>query len=517
MEGLALARALADLGTGLPARALGWAFPDETSAALLLDGLGNLVFSYRPPSPALYLSRERLTGEPGSPFQRLLATRLRGELDWAAQLKLDRVALFHFTGERGFVDQPPLRLLFEVTGRNGNLLVLEEGGPEFAGRIVAAAREITAGRNRFRTVRTGGRYTPPPPYEKLDPRHLSAEQGAELAALPLTRWRERLDGLGPGLSAELIRRAGLEAGAPPGEQLPRALEALASLVTDPSVSEASLNEQTRAALRTERAANLRKALREPLEKRRTLLENQLGDLTRAEAGLEEAAGQREEADLLMAYSREVEPGSTQVTLMGFDSLPRPIALDPQLSAVANAERRYARARRREEVYLRLAEREPALRAELAEVAGRLSSLEHASLEALEALSGQLDSARPSAAPGIGARHTSPGGFEVLVGRNNKENAALTHRLGRSLDYWFHAQGYAGSHVLVRTGGRDLALPDILFAARLAAAHSKARASSNVPVDYTRIKHVWRPKGAPAGKVHYTQQKTVYVDPQDAGS
>ena len=62
-----------------------------------------------------------------------------------------------------------------------------------------------------------------------------------------------------------------------------------------------------------------------------------------------------------------------------------------------------------------------------------------------------------------------------------------------------------------TDAGDLDLPDILYAARLAAANSKARGSSNVPVDYTRIKHVWKPRGAPAGQVHYTDQKTVFVD------
>ena len=68
-----------------------------------------------------------------------------------------------------------------------------------------------------------------------------------------------------------------------------------------------------------------------------------------------------------------------------------------------------------------------------------------------------------------------------------------------------------SHCTCCSSGRDLDLPDILYAARLAAANSKARGSSNVPVDYTRIKHVWKPRGAPAGQVHYTDQKTVFVD------
>lgn len=510
MEGLMLARVLRELAPHLPARNLGWAFPDETTAALLLDGVGNLVLSYRPPQPVVFVSRERLRGDPHNPFQRFLANRVRGDLLRAEQLKLDRVFVLHFAGETGFVDQPPTRLLFEVTGRNANLLVLS-AGEDFAGHILQAAREITGSRNRFRTVRTGGTYTPPPPYQKLDPRTLTEADAQALALLPIGRWRERIDGLGPLLGAELVRRANLAPDEAPGERWPEALAALRSLVSDPSVSEGVMQEGAREAARAEKAAQLRKALREPLEKRLTLLQHQLEDVARAEAGVDAAAQDRAEADLLMAYAHTLEPGTASALLPAFDGSGEvPIALDPQLSAVQNAEKRYARARRREEVYERLAEREPALRAELAEAQARLAQLEAASLEDLEALSNALQAERPEKSP-YGTRFTTPGGFEVLVGRNNKENATLTHRIGRSLDYWFHAQGYPGSHVLVRTGGRDLALPDILYAARLAAAHSKARGSSNVPVDYTRIKNVWRPKGAPAGQVHYTDQKTVFVD------
>lgn len=510
MEGLMLARVLGDLAPHLPARTLGWVFPDETTAALLLDGVGNLVLSYRPPQPVVFLSRERLRGEPHNGFQRYLAARVRGDLTAAEQLKLDRVFTLHFAGEDGFVPQPPTRLLFEVTGRNANVLVLEPG-EGFTGRILMAAREITGSRNRFRTVRSGGEYTPPPPYDKLDPRVLTPEQARSLADLPVGRWRERLDGLGPLLGAELGRRAGLAPGEAPGDRWPQVLAAVESLVADPSVSEGVMQEGAREAARAEKAAALRKALREPLDKRVTLLENQLADVSRAEAGLDAAAQDRSEADLLMAYAHTVETGASSAVLPAFDGSGEvPVALDPSLSAVQNAEKRYARARRREEVYERLAEREPALRAELEEARARLAQLGTASLEELEALSATLQQERPEKSP-YGMRFTTPGGFEVLVGRNNKENATLTHRLGRSLDHWFHAQGYPGSHVLVRSGGRDLDLPDILYAARLAAAHSKARGSSNVPVDYTRVKHVWRPKGAPAGQVHYTDQKTVFVD------
>lgn len=510
MEGLMLARVLRELGPRLPARHLGWVFPDETTAALLLDGIGNLVLSYRPPQPVLFLSQERLRGEPRNPFQRYLQHRVRGDLLRAEQLKLDRVVVLHFAGETGFIDQPPSRLLFEVTGRNANLLVLDEG-EGFEGRIALAAREITGSRNRFRTVRSGGIYTPPPPYEKFDPRTMTLADAETLAHLPLVNWRDRIDGLGPLLVAELGRRAELPLGQAPEQGVAKAHTALQSLVADPSVSQGVLSDGAREAARTEKTVSLRKALREPLEKRLTLLHNQLGDVTRAEEGVETAAQERQEADLLMAYAHTVASGAARVTLPAFDDgRDVPIALEPQMTAVQNAEKRYTRARRREDIYERLAEREEQLRTELVAAEERLQQLDAASLADLEALAAQLETEKPERSP-YGARHLTPAGFEALIGRNNKENATLTHRIGRSMDWWFHAQGYPGSHVIVRTGGRDLDLPDILFAARLAATNSKARGSSNVPVDYTRIKFVWRPKGAPAGQVHYTDQKTVFVD------
>lgn len=66
-------------------------------------------------------------------------------------------------------------------------------------------------------------------------------------------------------------------------------------------------------------------------------------------------------------------------------------------------------------------------------------------------------------------------------------------------------------MILRTQGRPAPLPDLLYAAQLAAHHSKARGEKNVPVDYTAKKHVWRPRKAAPGQVLYTQVKTLFVD------
>ena len=106
--------------------------------------------------------------------------------------------------------------------------------------------------------------------------------------------------------------------------------------------------------------------------------------------------------------------------------------------------------------------------------------------------------------------TSPDGYRVLVGRNNRQNDELTLRIANDYDMWFHTKNIPGSHVIVFTNGDELPDSTILFAATLAAKHSKASGSSSVPVDYTRVKYVKKPSGAKPGMVIYKTNQTVYV-------
>ena len=109
--------------------------------------------------------------------------------------------------------------------------------------------------------------------------------------------------------------------------------------------------------------------------------------------------------------------------------------------------------------------------------------------------------------------TTPDGFRVLVGKNNKQNDMLTLKMAKNSDLWFHTKDIHGSHVILcYEYGREFSDETILFAARLAAKYSKASGSSQVPVDYTQVKFVKKPSGAAPGKVIYTEQSTVYVTP-----
>lgn len=105
------------------------------------------------------------------------------------------------------------------------------------------------------------------------------------------------------------------------------------------------------------------------------------------------------------------------------------------------------------------------------------------------------------------------GYTVLVGRNNKENDWITLKSASPTDLWFHTKDIHGSHVILKTNGTSNITEEVLYeCAKLAAAHSKGKHSSNVPVDYTQVKFVKKPNGAKPGMVIYTHNKTLYVDP-----
>ena len=104
------------------------------------------------------------------------------------------------------------------------------------------------------------------------------------------------------------------------------------------------------------------------------------------------------------------------------------------------------------------------------------------------------------------------GYTVLIGKNNKQNDYLTFKVAKDNDYWFHTKDIHGSHVILRCNGDMPKMDTIIKCAKIAAYHSRAKFSSNVPVDYTLVKFVKKLNGSVPGYVIYTYQKTVNVEP-----
>ncbi len=244
---------------------------------------------------------------------------------------------------------------------------------------------------------------------------------------------------------------------------------------------------------------------------------------------------REQADLLMAHLHEWIPGLKTITLADFTTgEPRAIPLDPEKNAVQNAQALYKR-------HQKLKRARGAIAPLLAEVTQEINYLEQVEaalseltaytsatdLEALTEIRDELVQQNYLDRPDYGSssssrddtesqpyRYHTPTGFEVLVGRNNRQNDRLTFRTAGDYDLWFHTQEIPGSHVLLRLEpGTVPDTTDLEFVANLAAFHSRGRYSEQVPVVYTEPKHVYKPKGAKPGMIVYKHERILWGKPQ----
>ena len=230
-------------------------------------------------------------------------------------------------------------------------------------------------------------------------------------------------------------------------------------------------------------------------------------------------------ELIKANLYSVQKGAERVQVQNyydenFEFIEVP--LDPALSPAANAAKyfkEYKKSHTAEQTLRDLIEKDEK---ELLYIDSVLDSLSRASsaaeLQEIKEeliLSGyiiQRGKARPMPTSSKPREFTTPSGFRVLVGRNNRENDHITTKIAEKRDIWFHTKNIPGSHVVIITEGKDVDDESLLFAANLAACFSKASSSEQVPVDFTEIKNVKKPSGAKPGMVIYTTNRTIYVKP-----
>lgn len=275
----------------------------------------------------------------------------------------------------------------------------------------------------------------------------------------------------------------------------------------------------------QRADDLFKTLISTDERIRRRIANQRQELS--------ACGRQEElrhtGELILANIYMLKKGDGTAELIDYsdESCPRvTVKLDKRLTPQQNAERYFSEYKKCETAKKMLAEQISQGEAELKYIDSVLDSLTRAETEAdIESLREELYEQgylRRKKASGKKAKpqkalppkkFVTEGGFEVLVGRNNRQNDRLTLKDSKKTDLWFHTKDIAGSHVILKTDGKEPSERDILEAAQLAALNSKAASSSSVPVDYTLVKHVKKPVGAKPGMVIFTNNKTLYVTPK----
>ncbi len=203
-----------------------------------------------------------------------------------------------------------------------------------------------------------------------------------------------------------------------------------------------------------------------------------------------------------------------------------VPLDPALSPTANARRYYKLYRKAQTAEQMLTARIAAGETELAYIDTVFDALSRAAnLRELDELRTELEeqgylrrlknAPKKKNLPLKPQAFLSDDGFTILVGRNNLENDRLTLRTAKGSDVWLHTKNIPGSHVIVLCEGQTPPDRTLEQAAVLAATHSKAADSAQVPVDYALARYVKKPSGAKPGMVIYTDNRTAYVNPDPA--
>lgn len=240
----------------------------------------------------------------------------------------------------------------------------------------------------------------------------------------------------------------------------------------------------------------------------------------------------QKADLLMAYLHLWKPGMKEITLKDFSTgEPIKIPLAPDKNMIQNAQTLYKK-------YQKLKRAKQAVKPLLDELIAEINYLENIALTleqidyqdkedltTIEEIKTELinqkyiedqqyrtnNNQEQESQP---RRYKTPSGYEVLVGRNNRQNDILTFKIATDYDLWFHAQEISGSHVLLRLNAGDKPEDqDLQFTANLAAYYSQGRESEQVPVIYTNPNYVYKPKGAKPGMVTYTRETVIWGKPR----
>ncbi|MFQ5480330.1 MAG: NFACT family protein [Thermodesulfobacteriota bacterium] len=272
---------------------------------------------------------------------------------------------------------------------------------------------------------------------------------------------------------------------------------------------------------------LKRVIEGAVKKARKLVKNLEGDREKAEANV----GLNHYGELILPNMGSIRRGATEALLMDYTVTPPAevaVPLDKKLGPRENAELYFKKSKKARRALEILAERIPECEGELQYVQSLGYDLQNCeTLEDFEEIEAALikhrymrrregrekGETRKSAASPV-KRKKSSEGITLLLGKNARGNDQIVKKESSKGDIWLHAKDVAGSHVLIKTGGRAIAdYPATLSeAAALAAWHSKARSETKAEVLYTDVKHVSKPAHAKPGQVMVREFKVILVEP-----
>lgn len=524
-----------------------------------------LLLSASASLPLVYLTEKNKNAPMTAPgFCMLLRKHLGGgRITAVTQPSLERILRFEIEHLDEMGDLCRKYLIAELMGKHSNLIFCREDGT-----ILDSIKHVSLAVSSVREVLPGRTYFIPHTQDKLDPLTASpAEMIETVCAKPAPLGKAiytSLTGFSPAMAEELCHRSFLESARPAAalenrerdmlqHQLLRLMENIKGEDFTPRIyyngkepaefsavpltmyedldaqsfeDMSGLLESYYAVKNTltrihQKSADLRRVVQTALERTRKKYDLQLKQLQDTE--------KREKykvwGELIHTYGYGVPEGARSMQALNYYTNEEiTIPLDSTLTAQENAKRyfdKYGKLKRTFEAVTKLLEE---TRNEIEHLESIQTALDMALTEEdlapvreelveygyIRRKSGRNSGKKPklSSRP---YHYLSSDGFDIYVGKNNFQNDELTFQFASGNDWWFHAKGVPGSHVILKSEGREL--PDRAFeeAGRLAAYYSKNRGGDKVEIDYVEKKHVKKPGGGKPGFVVYYTNYSLVID------
>lgn len=542
--------------------------PDELLLTVKNNGTQHrLCLSASASLPLLYLTGENKQSPMTAPnFCMLLRKYIQnGRIVSITQPGLERIVNFEIEHLDELGDLCRKKLIIEIMGKHSNIIFCDQEG-----KILDSIKHISGLISSVREVLPGKPYFIPETQEKINPLTVTEEAFMDqVFSKPCDCFKAlytTFTGLSPAISHEICHRAGgncdlsTSACAPadrkalwnafssmmddvrrehfapciiyenqiPAEYAAFPLHSYGSAARKDYASISALladyyAEKSMITRIRQRSADLRRVVSTALErniKKYDLQCRQMKDTEKKDK-------YKVYGELLNTYGYGVEPGAKSMEALNYYTNEMiTIPLDPQLSCQENAKKYFERYNKLKRTYEALSKLILEVKDEIdhlesvstaLDIAQKEEDLVQIKEELIE--SGYIKRKGGSKKVKITSKpfhYISSDGFHMYVGKNNYQNEELTFKAAVGNDWWFHAKGMPGSHVIVKTNGEEL--PDSTFeeAARLAAYYSKGKEQEKVEIDYIEKKHVKKVAGAKPGFVIYHTNYSMIIDSDITG-
>lgn len=537
--------------------------PDELLLTIKTPaGQRKLYISASASLPLIYLTDENKLSPMTAPnFCMLLRKHIgNGRITSISQPKLERIISLHIEHLNELGDLCEKKLIIEIMGKHSNIIFCDDKD-----MILDSIKHVSAQMSSVREVLPGREYFIPDTMEKSDPLSVDISSFMEILRLkpvPLGKAiYTSFTGISPVIAEDICFLAGLDSQLPASEldedtflhlfrQFSYYMDDIRGCHFHPciyydgtspkdfgavtlshfsnytkqeftSISEvlntyyATKNTLTRI---RQKSADLRHVVQTALERNRKKYELQKKQLR----DTENREKYKVYGELIHTYGYNLAPNSRELTALNYYTNEEiTIPLDPTLTPAENAQKYFNKYNKQKRTFEALTELIQETADDIHYLESISNSLDIALTEAdliqiKEELmqTGYVRRKYTKKKEKITSRpmhYISSDGYHMYVGKNNLQNEELTFSFANGNDWWFHAKGAPGSHVIVKTGGDEL--PDRTFeeAGRLAAYYSKNRGNDKVEIDYVEKKHVKKPNGSKPGFVVYYTNYSLVID------